>query len=617
MEPPQPPDVDAWGIQTRWTDAHHRPHEVSQTTLASLRAVMGQPPDNLAVYAPVVTRPGGALPAEGVDVTCEDGSAHQLGDRVPEGFPLGYHRMRTRDGNDRALIVSPGRCWLPEHWRGWGWAVQLYATRSRASWGIGDLADLRTVRRWAQDLGAGFLLVNPLHATAPTLPQETSPYLPATRRFLNMLYVRVEECPGADAVDLSDLAEAGRGLNASRRIDRDAAFRLKREGLGRVFAARRELPEPFYNWRTGQGPAVERFGLWSSLAERHGPHWQRWPVELRTPTPDDLVALIEQHRSDIDFHVWVQWVLDVQLRDACGDMTVVQDLPVGVDGGGADAWAEQDLVASGVTVGAPPDILNAAGQDWGSPPLIPWRLRVDDYDAFVRSVRATMALTGGLRIDHVMGLFRLWWVPEDATPAEGAYVRYPSDDLLDIVALESHRAQALVVGEDLGTVEPGVREELAARRMLSYRLLWFEDDDPSGWPAASMAAVTTHDLPTVVGLWTGADLADAMSHGAGDPAQLAAGRERLLRRLRAAALPPRASPEQAVLGAYRLLARAPSMLLAATLEDALMEERRPNMPGVEGRDNWSVALALPLEETIAHPTATALAALLSQAVDPR
>lgn len=606
-------DVDAWGIQTRWTDARKEQHTVAARTVTALREVIGDPPGDVDARSPLVVRPGSGLPPGPVAVICEDGSRHHLEGRVPDDFPLGYHRMRASDGSDRSLIVSPGRCWLPDGRRGWGWAVQLYAVRSRSSWGIGDLADLRAVRRWAQGLGAGFLMVNPLHASAPTLPQEASPYLPATRRFLNLLYVCVEEVPGAEAIDLSDLAGRGRALNTVRWIDRDAVFRLKREGLRRIFDSCRESIE-LDAWRATHCPGLERFGLWCALAERHGPDWRDWPAVLRSTDPDTVERLLKEHRTGVDFHTWVQWVLDRQLRAACGDMTVIQDLPVGVDGGGADAWAAQDQLATGVTVGAPPDIFNPRGQDWGSPPFIPWRLRAGGYDAFVQSVRATMALTGGLRIDHVMGLFRLWWVPEGRTPADGAYVRCPSDDLLDIVALESHRANALVVGEDLGTVEPGVRDALLARRMLSYRLLWFESDDPTTWPATAMAAVTTHDLPTVAGLWNGADLADADEHHAADPAQLRAGRERLLRRLEPAALSADATEHEAVLGAYRLLARAPSMLLTATLEDAVLEERRPNLPGVAARTNWSMALPMPLEQLVEHPTALGVAQVLRAAV---
>ena len=207
------------------------------------------------------------------------------------------------------------------------------------------------------------------------------------------------------------------------------------------------------------------------------------PRSCAVPQGPELAGYVEQHGAVVAFHAWLQWALELQFTAATDGMTVIQDLPIGVAGGGADAWAWQDVLAEGVSVGAPPDAFNSQGQDWGSPPLVPWRLRDADYEPFIQSIRATIAGAGGLRIDHVMGLFRLWWVPSDGSAADGAYVRYPAEDLLDIVALESHRAQALVVGEDLGTVEDGVREAMAEHGVLSYRLLWFEDDDPAEWPA--------------------------------------------------------------------------------------------------------------------------------------
>jgi 4-alpha-glucanotransferase len=285
-----------------------------------------------------------------------------------------------------------------------------------------------------------------------------------------------------------------------------------------------------------------------------------------------------------------------------------------VAGGGADAWAWQDVLASGVSVGAPPDAFNSQGQDWGSPPLVPWRLQAAEYEPFIQSIRATMAGAGGLRIDHVMGLFRLWWVPAEGSAADGAYVRYPSEDLLDIVALESHRAQAIVVGEDLGTVEEGVREAMAEHGVLSYRLLWFEDDDPAQWPAEAMAAITTHDLPTVAGLWTGADLAEQREYGTGTDEELERGRASLLAQLDG--VPEGASPAEAVEAAHRRLATAPSVLLSATLDDALAEERRPNMPGADARPNWRLPLSVPVEELADHQGVQALARVLTDGITP-
>jgi 4-alpha-glucanotransferase len=601
--------TDRWGIDASWMDALDREHEVAPATIERMREVIGEPPADLEDRAPIVARPGDALEVDEAQVVCEDGAVRRIDGELPDDFPLGYHWLHTPEGHRRRLIVSPGRCWLPEGFRAWGWAVQLYATRGRSSWGIGDLGDLRSVRRMAAGQGAGFLLINPLHAVAPVPQQEASPYLPATRRFRNPIYLRVGEVPGADGVDLGD--DAGRALNDGELIDRDAIWARKRAVLHGIFLAHGG-GEAFSRWRAEQGDALQEWATWSAIADEHGADWHAWPPDLRRPDGEAVAAFAERHAPAIAFHAWLQWALELQFTAATDGMTVIQDLPIGVSGGGADAWSWQEVLAEGVSVGAPPDAFNAKGQDWGSPPLVPWRLRDADYEPFVQSIRATMAGAGGLRIDHVMGLFRLWWVPADGSAADGAYIRYPADDLLDIVALESHRAQALVVGEDLGTVEEGVREALAEHGILSYRLLWFEEDEPERWPAEAMAAITTHDLPTVAGLWTGADLAEQRAHGTGTEADLERGRHSLLQRL--PGLADDATPEQAVEHAHRRLARAPSALLSATLDDAVAEQRRPNMPGADDRPNWSLPLPVPVEELHAHPLLQTVARTLADGV---
>jgi len=606
--------TDAWGIDTRWVDAQGEAQTVAPDTLETLRQLIGRPPEDLELRAPLVTRRGRPLEGTTGQVECEDGTERRLAEQVPDDFPLGYHLLHDRDGGTRRLIVSPGRCWLPDQWRAWGLAVQLYAARSRSSWGIGDLADLHALREWLQRAGAGFCMVNPLHAVAPTPEQETSPYLPATRRWRNPLYLRVEEVPGADGVDLTGAAAAGRALLDEPFVDRDAVWRLKRAALEQVFAVRGR-DDRFDEWRSRHGTSLEDFARWCALAEVHGPDWRSWPSEVRRPDGAAVDRFAAQNGDRVAFHAWVQWVLDLQLERASGDLTVVQDLPIGVAGGGADAWAWQDQIAAGVEVGAPPDVFNPRGQKWGSPPFIPWRLREEGYDAFIATIRGTIAGAGGLRIDHVMGLFRLWWVPPGGSPVDGAYVRYPSADMLDIVALESQRAAAIVVGEDLGTVEPGVRETLAATGLLAYKLLWFENDDPADWPVSSMAAVTTHDLPTVAGLWTGADLEEQRQLGVGEDDELTQGRTQLMERLmQPTGLDDTDSPGEAVVAAHRLLARAPSTLLVATLEDAVADERRPNMPGTTERPNWSVPLPVLVDDLESHPTARAVTDLLAAAV---
>ena len=574
-------------VQQDWVDADDRPQHSPDATVARVLAVMGEPPADLETTAPVVTRRGRRTGLVGV-VRLEEGGTVPLDDVVPDDLPFGYHVLVTDAGVERRLVVSPGRCWVPPEQR-WGWAVQLYAARSTGSAGVGDLADLRTLREWTESLGGGFLVVNPLHAVAPVLPLETSPYLPATRRFRNPVYLHVDEPPETPVVG----------------IDRDAAWTHKLRVLRAEFDQRAD-DDLFDAWRAEQGRALEEFATWMVLAAEHGADWHDWPEPLRDPRGDAVRRLAAERADEVTFQAWLQWLLSAQLRAATGDLTVVQDLPIGVSGGGADAWAWQGVMADGITVGCPPDALNTVGQDWGSPPFVPWRLRAADYEPFVQSVRATIAGAGGLRIDHVMGLFRLWWIPEGGGPQEGCYVRYPAEDLLDIVCLESHRAEAVVVGEDLGTVEEGVAEALAERGILSYRVLWFEDDDPAEWLPGSLATVTTHDLPTVTGLWNGSDVDDQLASSDMTADDVLAGREELLGRLGRDGLPTDATAQDAVAAAYAQLGRAPSLLLAFSLEDAVGEERRPNVPGTTERDNWRVPLSVPVDELATHPGPAAL-----------
>jgi len=595
-----PPRADDWGIQQTWVDADETTQRVGDAVVAGLREVIGTPPDDLDGRAPVVTRPGRATGLRG-RVTCEDGTTRELDDVVADDFPLGYHRLAVTDGPTRRLVVSPGRCWTPTEQQ-WGWAVQLYAAWSRRSAGLGDLGDLRTLREWTERQGGGFLLVNPLHAVAPVTPLEPSPYLPATRRYRNPVYLSLHDVPGCDAG--ADEAPPGSA------VDRDAAWEHKRPRLRAAYDAGldEEPAADLAAYRAEQGEDLEVFATWMVLAAEHGADWHDWPADLHDPAGPAVARVREERAADVGFEVWQQWLLARQLVDATGDLTVVQDLPIGVSGGGADAWAWQGVMADGVTVGAPPDALNRDGQDWGSPPLVPWRLRAADYEPFVQSVRACIAGAGGLRIDHVMGLFRLWWIPEGAGATDGCYVRYPADDLLDIVCLESHRAQAVVVGEDLGVVEDGVAEALAERAILSYEVLWFTDDEPEDWTRGALAAVTTHDLPTVPGLWTGSDMAD--QRAAGVQRGVESGREELLARLTRDGLDEEAPVEEAVATAYARLGRSPCLLLTLSLEDALGEERRPNVPGTTERDNWRVPLPLPLEEVVAADGPRAVVAAL-------
>jgi 4-alpha-glucanotransferase len=596
--------TDAYGVDDSYHDALGKTHATSKETRAAILEAMGLDPKAPAAEEGGVRvlrlgQPVGALRARG-ELLLEDGARLRLDGELPAGteLPLGYHRLR-RDGEEREelVIVSPRRCYLPEGLRTWGWAAQLYAARSRQSWGIGDLADLRRLGRWSkQELGAGVVMVNPLSAVTPVPPIEASPYYPSSRRFRNPLFLRIEEVPGAEALgaQLQPLAEAGRALNRTRRIDREAIFKLKMEALGLIFDQFRQDPAFDRYWKE-QGEALTQFAAYCVLAERHGRDWRSWPEEYRAPGSSGVGELVTEQARRVRFHAWIQWLLDQQLAQASAEIAVVQDLPIGLDVAGADAWCWQDLMARGISVGAPPDEFNEKGQDWGLTPFIPWKLRAAGYQPFIETIRSTLRHAGGLRIDHVMGLFRLFWIPRELGAAGGTYVRYAAEELLAIVALESERAKAFVVGEDLGTVEEGVRETLADNNMLSYRLLYFEPRPPAEFPELALSSVTTHDLPTVAGLWGGDDLEQARSIGL-EPNE--EGTKALREKLADLGDITDDEPvEAAVVKTHRALARAPSRVILATLDDALAVPERPNMPGTTTAwPNWSLALPVPLEE---------------------
>ena len=372
--------------------------------------------------------------------------------------------------------------------------------------------------------------------------------------------------------------------------------------------------DQFAAFRREQGVSLERFATFCALAEQFGPDWRKWPDEYRRPENAAVARFAAEHAGAVDYHAWLQWLLDRQLAEAARAVPIFQDLPIGMDPGGADAWEWQDLLAKEMVIGAPPDAFNAEGQDWQLPPFAPARLRAAAYGPFIQTIRAALRHAGGLRIDHVMGLFRLWWIPNGQHPRKGWYVRYPADDLLGIVALESHRAGAVIVGEDLGTVEPGVRQRLALRRMLSCRLLWFEDRPPPEYPELAMASVTTHDLPTIAGLWSGADEAAQRSIGLTVGDEIRRLRDHLRQMLAVAGDAPVAEVIEA---AYRHLAQAPSRIITATLEDAQAIRERPNMPGTTDQwPNWSLALPQDIETMVEAELPRRIAEALGRGKQP-
>lgn len=592
-------------VPAQYRDAFGTVREISPESRAAVALAMGIERDAVSPLA--VARRGATLERPG-ELTLEDGTELGPCEAVPRDAPFGYHALRLADGTQQTLITGPGRCHLPDALREWGWAIQLAATRSRSSWGIGDLGDLRDLSSWSSNAGAGFVSVGPLSAPNPGPDPDPSPYFPSTRRFGNPIHLRIGDIPGAMAADLDDLDRAGRALNGGEGIDRPAVLELKLGALARIWEAGTDRVA-FEAWRTEQGASLEHWAAFVVLCERLGADWRRWPEAYRRPSAAVVAQVAREQPDRIGFHAWIQWCFDLQLRAASEPIRRIADMPVGFDPGGFDAWDWQDHLASGLSIGVPPDRFNLAGQDWGMPAFSLAALRRAAYRPFVETLRAQLRHAGGLRIDHVLGLFRLWCIPPGVGATDGAYVHLPTAELLEIVALESHRAGAIVIGEDLGTVPPGVRAELRRRRMLSMRLALFERVRPAEYPRLAIAGVTTHDLPTIAGLVSGSDLVDQADAGVPpDPA----GAATLLARLRAAA--GEGDRGQLSVELHRALAASPSMLVAATLEDALGVAWRPNLPGtiVSQRANWSIPLPVPIEELGSQPRVTALAAALSR-----
>lgn len=667
----------AHGVATSYDDWKHDPVEVKEAAIVLALAALGVPagtgPAVAAALAEVEAAPWRRLlppsvvvrgasgqlvvhAAQDVEleltVELEDGSRRSLPVSGPviarrEGLvrrtialadlPLGWHRLRASAGEERdevVLVVTPARIELPPALeRTWGWTVQLYSLRSTASWAMGDYADLRTVLERSAADGAGMVLLNPLHAETPVLPINPSPYSPSSRRFRSALSLHIEDiweytvAPAA----VRTAVDACKPAAEPDRIPRDPVWLAKRSALELLWPLHRA--EELAAWRHQQGRSLEDFALFCALAEEHGIPWQTWPFDLRRPDAPGIGSARERHAERVDFWCWVQLLVDEQLAGLGSDLVVgvIHDLAVGVDLGGADAWALQDALALDTTVGAPPDSFNQQGQDWGLPPWRPDRLAELGYLPFRDVVRAVLRHAGGLRIDHVMGLFRLWWVPAGATAADGTYVSYDADALLAILALEASRAGAIVVGEDLGTVQDRVRTSLAAVGVLGSSVLWFETDDkvfrpPEQWRALSLATVTTHDLPTAAGF-----LAEEHVRVRAELGQLALPveqerrrvrkeREALLRRLRDSGLLA-AHGGDVVLAMHAMLLASPSRLVLAAFGDAVGDLRQPNLPGtVDDYPNWRLPVAdgtgrpLGLEELLAAPGVRRLAALLAEGV---
>lgn len=569
---------------------------------------------------------------------------------VPAGLPLGWHTLHAENGDAVAqcpLVVTPRRLTTTAalgRERNWGLMAQLYSVRSSRSWGIGDFTDLADLAALSADQqGAGFILVNPLHAAAPVPPLEPSPYLPATRRFFNPLYIRVEGIPEYGYLDpgrralVESLAERLHPANReAEMLDRDSSYAAKLQALEHIYAVPRSAAraQQFRLFCREQGPGLDDFALWCALAEVYPQDSPEWHVALASPQSPEVQRQRERLAGRIGFHRWLQWVCDEQLETAQRSakkagmrIGVVHDLAVGVDPRGADAWSLRDVLTSGVSVGAPPDMYNQQGQNWSQPPWHPERLAASGYAAYRDMLRTILRHAGGIRVDHILGLFRLWWIPEGAGPQQGTYVYYDHEALVGILALEAQRAGAIVIGEDLGTFEPWVRDYLAERGIFGTSIVWFERADgvplpPEHYRRDCLTSVNTHDLPPTAGYLAGEHVALRESLGLlGRPVEEeraadAAEQESVLRLLRERGLlpatdddggrdgggggsagvdgPDPAQVQRTVEALYALTALTPSSLLGVALVDAVGERRTQNQPGTQDEyPNWRIPLAGP------------------------
>jgi 4-alpha-glucanotransferase len=510
--------------------------------------------------------------------------------------------------------------------RSWGFAVQLYSLRSRNSWGFGDLRDLADLAaRSARDLGAGFVLINPLHAAEPVPPISASPYLPMSRRWVSPLYLRIEDIP--EYQDLSHperkrvarLSQPLREVSqTSALIDRDAVWTAKREALEmlRKVPLSDERQAAFDAFRIKQGQALADWAAWCALAEAHGPDYRAWPAHLHNPQAAQAVVQRGDLATATEFHTWVQWLVADQVaaaqaaaREAGMAIGIIADLAIGGHPGGADAWAGQEYIAREFTVGAPPDGFNQRGQDWGLPPMHPRALAACGYRPLADLIRSNLALGGGLRIDHVMGLSRLWWIPAGAPPTEGAYVYYDAPGTLGTLTAAAAAAGSVLVGEDLGTVEPWLREALAARGILGTQMLWFERGwaneplAPQWWRENSMVTVSTHDLPPTAAFLSGSQVTDRaelglLTHSEEDERTES---DRMVNDwigalVEQGLLQPgkRPTADEFTVALYGYLAKTPAKLIAVNLAEAAGEVRSQNVPGTRDEyPNWKLPLCGP------------------------
>lgn len=571
----------------------------------------------------------------------------------PQDLPLGYHTLTIALPDQRqqtlSLIFCPPACYqgVPEVEQGrvWGLATQLYAQRSAKNWGMGDYADLADMCRVAGQAGASLVGLNPIHGLFPERPEHTSPYSPSSRRLFQHGYLRIEAIPefvdsSAAQALVTKNAEAIAQWRSADVVQYGPILSLKQQCLQALFDTLKAYPEnhprkqAFNAYRVALSPTQQRLAIFQARSADqnaqagHITCWWDWPQALQEVSHPQLQSFADANADAVAFFHYVQWCVQQQLDHANtaaseSGLTVglYGDLAVGSDSSGADVWLEQDLYVRNVQVGCPPDECNLLGQNWGLPPQHPKVLRQMAYKPFIELLQANMAVYGAIRIDHAMCLYRLFWIPQGKSGAEGTYVHYPVDDLFALVALESQRNQCMVIGEDLGTVPPAIGEAFDRWQVHSYRLFFFERQDngykpPEVYPRQALTALTTHDLPTLWGFWSGDDIETRNNLGLYPTPEFyqrqwdarPQEKQALITALHHAGLwgdmqVPAECSLSLVRAVQQFLAKTPSRLLVCQLEDIFAQVAQVNLPGtVNEHPNWQIRLNTPIEAWSAHPS---------------
>ncbi len=674
------------GFEIEWQDAHKEMRHVPETTLRILLEKLGLPCGNAtqlqqslatidaeatgrklpplmtaevdrAIALPVSTAKSGAR----YRIEMESGEVIDGRFTSPKGetallSPIsdpGHHTLVIND-HRTTLAVAPARCYtIDDAWRAmhdsadhapplWGVAAQVYGLRRTGDGGIGDFTALASLATQTARRGGHAIAISPMHAMFSAGPNKFSPYSPSSRLFLNIAHIDFSAVLGAPAartaIDRAGVAAEFASLEELTLIDWPRAMKVRLAILRALFEAFAQNHEtPFYKnfsafVEEGGRPLEDHARFEALQAEQiatHGEgHWRNWPDELRDPRSEAVASFAAEHREEVDFYLFTQWLAAKGLthaqhaaRDAGMAVGLVADLAVGCDSAGSHAWSYRDEMLTGVSVGAPPDLFNQAGQSWGLTTFSPHAMRTQGFSAFIDMLRCAFKCAGGIRIDHILGLRRLWLVPEGESAKDGAYLRYPLEDLLRLIALESWRHRAIVVGEDLGTVPPGFSERLQEHGLLGIRVLWFERTEdgeefkpPRDWDSGVTATTTTHDLPTVTGWWRGKDIVwrskigQTMARADGRDAVEVALEERgddrahLWRAFQDANIAPADvdAPDidnAPVDEALAFVAATPAPLVTYPLEDLLGLVEQPNLPGsIDEHPNWRRHLAKPVDE---------------------